>query len=118
MEDNEIKVWKEDFAIMKSRRFYENAFCNIQDDKELTVIIDQTKVDEKDAIEIDKYWKLITIDIVFEFEVVGVMAKLSTALAKVGISILPIAAYSRDHILVKKEKINQAVDVLKGVEFK
>jgi hypothetical protein len=117
MKNKEIKVWKEDFAIMKSRKFYDDAFVNIKDDKEITVIIDQSKIKDKYFIKIDKNWKLITINIVFGFNVIGIMAKISSALSKKGISIMPIAAYSRDHILVKKENLDDAVKVLREIEI-
>ena len=118
MEENKIKVWKEEFAIAKSKKINSGAFANIMDEKEITVIIDQAKINDEEFIKIDRDCKLITIDIVFGFNVVGVIAKISGALAKENISIMPIVAYSRDHILIKKDNLDKTIEILKGVELK
>ncbi len=102
-------VWKEIFAIVKSRNANPNAFANIVDKNETTVIIDESKFDGKDAIEIDTGWKMLTFDMVLPFGLVGFMAKVSTALTDENISIFVISAYSTDHILVKKKDVPRAI---------
>jgi len=49
--NGKVYVWKETFAVVKSKKTYINAFANIIDKNETTVIIDQSKFNEKDAIE-------------------------------------------------------------------
>ena len=48
-------------------------------------------------------------------DVVGVTAKISGALAKEGISIMPIAAFSKDHFLIKDKDLDKAVKVLEKI---
>jgi hypothetical protein len=60
-------------------------------------------------------YRLITIDVVLEPVLTGFMARISTALADAGISILPYAAFSRDHILVPANQIEPALTTLEGL---
>lgn len=61
-------------------------------------------------------YRLITFDIVLDFSVVGFMAGISRALADANISILPLAAFSRDHLLVKKADFDKAWGILSGLK--
>ena len=111
-------IWDETFAMIKSKKIYDNAFANISDKDEITVIIDQTKIVEEDVIKIEKDWKIITLDVVFPADVVGVTAKIATALAKAGVTIMPIAAYSRDHFLVKEKDLEKAKKTFEEIGIK
>jgi hypothetical protein len=57
-------------------------------------------------------YRLITIDVVLEPDLVGFMARVSAALAAEAITIMPFAAYSRDHLLVPSEKFELAMKTL------
>lgn len=57
-------------------------------------------------------YRLITIDVVLEPDLVGFMAHVSVALASAGITLMPFAAYSRDHLLVPAEKLDLALKTL------
>jgi hypothetical protein len=112
LRNGKVYVWNETFAVIKSRKPYLDAFANIRDKNELTVIIDQAKYDKKDAILVEKDWKLLTFDMVLPFDLVGFMAAVSTVLAQAGISIFAVSGYSTDHILVKKKDLYKARLVL------
>ncbi|MBS3132528.1 ACT domain-containing protein [Candidatus Woesearchaeota archaeon] len=113
--NGKVYVWKETFAVVKSKKTYLNAFANIIDKNETTVIIDQSKFNEKDAIEIERDWKILTFDMVLPFGLVGFMAKVSQALADEKISIFAISAYSTDHILVKEKDVTKAIKKLENL---
>jgi hypothetical protein len=61
-------------------------------------------------------YRLITFDVELEPTLVGFMAKVSAALASAGVSILPFAAFSRDHLLVPAEQFSTAWDALKKLQ--
>ena len=63
-------------------------------------------------------YRLITFDLVLESDLVGFMALVSRLLAEAGVSILPVAAYSRDHILVSDNQFLVAWDTLRGAQSK
>ena len=68
--DGKVYVWKETFAIIKSKKPYPSAFANIIDKNETTVIIEQSKYNEENVLEIEEDWKILTFDMVLPFELV------------------------------------------------
>lgn len=120
--DAKIYVQKETFSIIKSSKAVDGAFVNLIDDKETTVILDEAKIadnqDNADFIEIEKGWKILTLDVVFPFEVCGVTAKIAACLANAGVSIMPISAFSRDHFLVKEKVLGDALIALQEIGLK
>ena len=57
-------------------------------------------------------YRLVTLDVILEADLVGFMAYLSDALAQAGVSILPFAAYSRDHLFVQEDQYDLALAAL------
>ena len=117
--NGKIKVWKETFSIVKSKKSLADAFAVVKDKKELTVVIDESKIrNNKDIIKLEEDWKLLTFDVELPFNLVGFLAKVSKALAEEKISIFVISAYSTDHILVKEKNLKVATSKLKSLGFK
>ncbi len=110
---------KGSFAIIKAKTTHPEAFANIIDDDEITVIIDQTKMNEVDIIQSETNWKILTLDVVLSMDVVGILAKISTSLAEKNVPIMSVSAYSRDHFLIKEKDIHAAIEALTalGIEF-
>ncbi|MBW3015558.1 ACT domain-containing protein [Candidatus Woesearchaeota archaeon] len=113
LKNGKVIVWKETFAVIKSKKQHKHAFANIIDKNETTVIIDQTEYNEDDVIEIEKDWKLLTFEMVLPFELVGFLAAVSKVLAEAKVSIFAVSAYSTDHILVKKKDLKKTLSKLK-----
>ena len=67
--NGKVYVWKETFAIIKAKKPFVNAFANIIDKNETTGIIEQSKYDEENVIEIEKDWKILTFDMVLPLSV-------------------------------------------------
>ena len=111
--NGKVYIWKETFAIIKSKKPCPEAFANIIDKNETTVIIEQSKYNNEDIIEIEKDWKILTFDMVLPFGLVGFLAKVSKVLADEKIPIFAISAYSTDHILVKEKDLARAEEKLK-----
>ncbi len=64
----------------------------------------------------DVRYRLITFDIELEPTLIGFMAHISTALAKANISLMPFAAYSRDHIFVNEADFDKAITILENLK--
>ncbi|MFC1685830.1 ACT domain-containing protein [Nanoarchaeota archaeon] len=107
----------EKFAIVKAKGLVKGAFANIDDGREITVILDQKKMKKKEMINSQKNYRLITFDMVLPFSMVGFIAKIADKLAKVKIPIFVISAYSTDHILVKEKNLKKALFQLKKLGF-
>jgi len=108
-----VYVWKETFAVVKAKRPLPTAFAVIQDKNEITVIIDQSRINHEAVIEVEKDWKIITFDMTLPFGLVGFLARVSQALAEENISIFAISAYSTDHILVKEKDLTKTIHKLR-----
>ena len=57
-------------------------------------------------------WKMLKINGILEFSMVGIISKISTLLATQGISIFVISTYNTDYIMVKKDKIEITINIL------
>jgi len=97
-------------------------FCALLVDKdEVSVVIPQEAWEDfqsrlPDHTVSPEYYRLLTFDIVLDFNVIGFMALVSGALAEAGVSILPLAAYSRDHILVAAAQLDRALGALRELQ--
>ncbi|NDJ60983.1 MAG: ACT domain-containing protein [Chloroflexi bacterium] len=60
----------------------------------------------------DVEYRLITFDVELEAGLVGFMARISAALAEAHVSILPYAAFNRDHVLVSAAQFDAAWSAL------
>ena len=63
-------------------------------------------------IDADREWRVLKIAGPFAFTTTGVLASLSAPLAQAGISVLAIATYETDYLLVKGASLEQAVTTL------
>ncbi len=113
-----VYVWKEKFAIVKSKKTHPDAFANVVDKKEITVIVDQTKYDKANAIEAEEGYRMLTFDTTLPFNLVGFIAKVSKALAEEGIPIFVVSSFSTDHILVKEKYLKKTKKALERLGFK
>jgi hypothetical protein len=111
-------IWKENFAIVKAKRTCPDAFTTVIDKNEITLVIEQGKINKKEVIAIEKDWKVLTFDMVLPFGLVGFLATVSKALADEGIGIYVISAYSTDHILIKEKDLGRAEKKLRKLGCK
>ncbi len=97
-------------------------FCAILVDKdEVTLMIPADALNDfgkrlPGHITTDTRYRLITVDVALEPTLVGFMAHISRALADVGIPIFPYAAYTRDHIFVPANQVDEAIGTLQKLK--
>jgi hypothetical protein len=107
-----VIVSKETYAVAKAKKPMPNAFATIIDDKEITLIIDQSKINGENIFKVEKDWKLLTFDAALPFELVGFLATVAQTLAQANVSLFALSAYSRDHILVKAKDLEKSKKAL------
>ena len=61
-------------------------------------------------------YRLVTVDMVLEPDLVGFLAFISRALADANVSILAFAAYSRDHFFVPSDQFDAALSQLQRLQ--
>jgi len=115
--ETKFYVWKETFAITRTKKPLLESFAIMQDRNEITSAIDQSKVSEKELYKAEKDWKLITFDVTLSFKSIGFLSRIFRALANEEVSIFVISAYSTDHILVKQKDLDRTIKKLKSIEF-
>jgi hypothetical protein len=91
-------------------------FLILMDAYEVTLMVDDTDLAAmrsglSDA-KIEKGFRMLTFDSAMGFDVVGFIARVAQILAAAGVPILPIAAFSRDHVLVKQDHLAAALRAL------
>lgn len=57
--------------------------------------------------------KITYREVKYDFSLIGILAKISTILAQAKISIFAISTYNTDYILLKSEKLEKTIEVLK-----
>jgi uncharacterized protein len=79
--------------------------------EELSIVCQQDNV--PDDIEAERGWHCVQVQGAFDFSVAGVHVSLAIPLAEADISVLAIATYATDYLLIKEENVEQALHVLK-----
>jgi hypothetical protein len=92
-------------------KFSDEIFSIIRDKNEVTVIAKEGL--ELPCISEEKFFRLITFDVTLPFGLTGFLSHVSTLLASENIPILAISAYSTDHLFVREEDLDSAIEVLK-----
>ena len=80
-------------------------------DEEISVVCETKDVPDNTVERSDGY-KAFRIEGKLDFSLIGILSKISTALAKNNIGIFAISTYNTDYILVKSEEFNKAAEVL------
>jgi hypothetical protein len=78
--------------------------------EELSIVCQQDNV--PDEIQAERGWRCVQVQGAFDFSVAGVNASLAIPLAEADISVLAIATYATDYILVKEENVARVIQVL------
>jgi PAS domain S-box-containing protein len=79
---------------------------------ELSVICAEASVPE--GVLVERGYQLFRVEGPIPFEVVGVLAQLTSALAAAGISILAVTTYDTDYLLVRSGAVANAIAVLES----
>ena len=93
-------------------------FSVTKTEDEISVVMLQDKISKE--IKAEKDWRILKVEGTLDFSLIGILAKISSVLAKNQISIFVISTFNTDYILVKEEKIEKAMAVLnlEGYEIK
>lgn len=101
------------YAIIRSSRPVASAFAVIRDERETTVVVEEKKAPGRSGTDYDGGWRRITFDMVLPFDLVGFFARVSEAMASVGIPIFALSTYSTDHLFIKEQHLESAVRTLR-----
>jgi len=77
---------------------------------ELSIVVAEESI--PNDIRCEKDWRILKIEGQLDFSLIGILASISTILARNRISIFAISTYDTDYILVKNKDIDNAIGVL------
>ena len=80
-------------------------------DEEISLVCETAKVPDNTTERSDG-WKAFRIEGKLDFTLIGILSKISTALAKNNIGIFAISTFNTDYVLVKAEDFDKAIEVL------
>ena len=95
--------------------FNQNFYSITKTDDELSIVLDEDVNIETDIVEYN--WRAIKIIGTLDFSLIGILSKISTILAQSKIPIFAISTYNTDYILLKADKLEDAIKVLKQNEY-
>ena len=85
-------------------------------DRELSLVCPQQDA-PPDALAREDGWRAFRVAGTLDFGLVGILARLSSALAGAGIGLFAVSTYDTDYILVKRENLDRAVAALKAAGY-
>ena len=77
---------------------------------ELSIVCADKNVPEN--IKCEKEWRALKVEGPLDFSLIGILAKISTLLAEANVSIFAISTFDTDYILLKEEKLKDAIKVI------
>ncbi|MBR2835622.1 MAG: ACT domain-containing protein [Coriobacteriales bacterium] len=80
-------------------------------DEEISLVC-KTEDTPRNTVARDDGWRGFRIEGVLDFSLIGILSKISAILAEHEIGIFAVSTFNTDYILVKKENIETAMDVL------
>lgn len=98
--------------VIASEPLKTQAWAIIQEEEGTTLILSKDIADQY-LIAYDSVFKKITLKVHSSLNAVGLTAKISTKLMKLGISANVVAGYYHDHIFVQQDKVDSALVGLK-----
>jgi len=87
-----------------------NFFSVTRTSGELSVVCQESNIPAD--IRAERGWSCLKIEGPLDFELTGILAKLSKVLDDCGISIFAISTYDTDYVLVREKDLNNAVKAL------
>jgi len=96
--------------LKETPKFSVGLFAVVKDKNEVTVVAKEGV--KLQFVSEEKFFKLITFDVTFPFELSGFLSRVSALLASKDIPVFVVSAYSADHIFVREADLAGAVEVL------
>lgn len=92
----------------------------VVDEGEVTLVLPQEEWEQFSVrlpdIEEGGLYRLITFDAALDPSLTGFLARISDTLARAGVPILALSAFTRDHVLVPEDRFQAAWDALRAAQ--
>lgn len=117
-----IQVIEGKFAVCRLRtaerlNLNEDFLFFTKTDEEFSLVCREESI-PYDCLACDKGWKAFRIEGQLEFEIVGLISRMTSLLADQNIGLFAVSTYLTDYTLVKSENLARALDTLKKAGYK
>lgn len=110
--ENKLKVIKLPNETKIPDIIFKQEFYSVtKTNEEVSFVVNQDVEIQSDIIELN--WRAIKVVGTLDFSLIGILSKISTILAQAEVSIFAISTYNTDYILLKADKLEKAIEVLK-----
>lgn len=110
-----LKLFKGDYMILKLNKpmdtKIDGIFFYAQTTDEYSLVC-SSKNDVKNIYSSEKDYKLIKIEGILDFNLVGIISKISTLLAQNNISIFVISTFNTDYFMIKESALKKTTELL------
>lgn len=115
LRESRVRVSEASYAIVRCTSAPAEAFAVVDDGREITAVVDETRAATVETIETEPGWRILTFDVVLPFGLVGFLARVASALADAGVGIFVVSSFTTDHVLVKSDDLDKACTALEGL---
>lgn len=114
--DNKLKVVKlKNNETVPEIVFKQEFYSITKTNEEFYIVLDENI--NITSIIVEYNWRAIKIVGTLDFSLIGILSHISTILAQAEISIFAISTYNTDYILLKENKLENAIEVLKQNKY-
>lgn len=118
-----LKLFKEKYGVCRLEKDEKLPnWCTLNDfvsitktEDELSIVCKEDTIEE--GVVCEKDWRMLKILGPLDFSLIGILASISSILAANKISIFAISTYDTDYILLKNDKVDDAVEILKANNY-
>ncbi len=80
--------------------------------EELSVVCPEVRVPA--GVKKESGWRVLMVEGPLDFSLTGILASMASPLAREGISVFALSTYDTDYLLVKRERLEKALQVLRA----
>ncbi|MDE5756673.1 MAG: ACT domain-containing protein [Clostridia bacterium] len=102
---------------VKQANIQSDFFFLAKTDGEVSLVCKEADAPKDSAI-VEKGWRAMRVVGALDFSLVGILADISSVLAKAGVPIFAVSTYDTDYILIKQEYLEKALSALKDGGYK
>ncbi|MDR3259491.1 MAG: ACT domain-containing protein [Fusobacteriaceae bacterium] len=109
--EDEYSVYKVSNQEFFTKNIFSTKFISITKTEDEVSIVASSNF-FKDFDKFEDGWKILKIEGILDFNLIGILSKISNILANEKIAIFVISTYNTDYIMIKKENIEKAITIL------
>lgn len=115
-----LKLYSEEFKVVRLKKALsksiEGLFFYSQTEDEFSLVCkSSTELEQVELVESN--YRLFKIEGILDFSLVGIISRISSLLANNSISIFVISTYNTDYFMVKNDKLQETVELLKSNNY-